>query len=242
MDAGTPAPLLVLWDIDHTLIDAGAVLRPAYAAAFRKATGIALKQPWRFDGRTELAAATDELRAHGLDPDGGLLSTFTDLLVAEHRIRADDLASQARVLPGAADALAAVGGIPGVRQSVLTGNLYPIAVLKMTTSGLAGHVDFRLGAYGGDAFERTELPVHAFARTERHLRRRHGGGDTVIIGDTPRDIATAHAVGAAIVAVATGTSSVAELRSAGAEAVLPDLTDTAAVLDAVTSRRRSGQH
>jgi phosphoglycolate phosphatase len=238
MKAEMPAPLLVLWDIDHTLIDAGAVLRPAYAAAFRKATGIALAQPWRFDGRTELAAATDALRAHGLDSDDGLLDTFMDCLVAEHRARAADLAAHGHVLPGAADALTAAGDVPGVLQSVLTGNLYPLAVLKMTVFGLAGHIDFRLGAYGGDAYERTDLPAHAFDRTEQHLGRRHSGADTVIIGDTPRDIATAHGTGARIVAVATGTSSAAELRSAGADVVLPDLTNTAAVLSALTKSQR----
>ncbi|SDI67890.1 HAD family hydrolase [Nonomuraea jiangxiensis] len=227
-------PLLVLWDIDHTLIDAGTQLRRAYATAFHKATGIPLEQPWQFDGRTELAAATDALRAHSLDPAAGLLTAFTDLLVTELRARADDLATEGRVLPGAADALTAVGAVPGVRQSVLTGNLYPLAVLKMTVFGLAGHVDFRIGAYGDDAYERTDLPVHAFDRTERHLGRRHSGTDTVLVGDTPRDIATAHAVGARIVAVATGTTGISDLRAAGADVVLPDLTDTAAVLDAVT--------
>ena len=233
----TSAPLLVLWDIDHTLIDAGTVLRPAYAAAFRKATGIALEQPWRFDGRTELAAATDALRAHGLDPGDGLLEIFTDVLITELRDRTDDLATNGRVLPGAADALTAVGAVAGVRQSVLTGNLYPLAVLKMTVFGLADHVDFRLGAYGDDALERTELPGHAFARTEQHLGRRHSGADTVIVGDTPRDIAAAHAADARIVAVATGTNSVTELRASGADIVLPDLTDTAAVLNAVTTSK-----
>jgi phosphoglycolate phosphatase len=108
----------------------------------------------------------------------------------------------------------------------------------MTVFGLAGHVDFRLGAYGGDAFERTGLPAHAFDRAQQHLGRRHSGADTVIIGDTLRDIATAHAANARIVAVATGTSSAAELRSAGADVVLPDLTDAAAVLNAVTTSKR----
>ncbi|MFD2356394.1 HAD family hydrolase [Nonomuraea ferruginea] len=76
--------------------------------------------------------------------------------------------------------------------------------------------------------------AHAFKRTERHLGHRHSGADTVIIGDTLRDIATAHAAGARIVAVATGTDSVAELRAAGADIVLPDLTDTCALQRAVT--------
>jgi phosphoglycolate phosphatase len=208
------ADLLVLWDIDHTLIDAGTVLRQTYAEAFRKATGLTLQQPWRFDGRTELAAATEALLEHGLD-----------------RERAEELAAEGRALPGAAEALAAVGAVPGVHQSVLTGNLYELAVFKLEVFGLDRYVDFRLGAYGGDAFERTDLPEHAFKRTEQHLGHRHSGADTVIVGDTLRDIATARAAGARIVAVATGSASMKEL--AEADVVLPDLTDTDAVRDAV---------
>lgn len=240
MTADTATPLLVLWDIDHTLIDAGTVLRPAYAAAFRNATGIALAQPWRFDGRTERAAMTDALRTHGMDPDDGLLDTFARELMRQMRERIGALAAGGRVLPGAVEALTALSAVPGVRQSVLTGNLYPLAVLKMTVFGLADHVDFRLGAFGDDALERASLPVQAFDRTEQHLGRRHSGADTVIIGDTPRDVAAAHAVDARVIAVATGTHSIAELHTAGADVVLPDLVDTSAVLDAATAARRPG--
>lgn len=232
-----PAPLLVLWDIDHTLIDGSGVSHQVYAAAFQKATGFPMRHPWRFDGRTELAAVTEALCAHGLDPDDELLDAFTRMLVAEMGHRAEDMAADGRVLPGAAEALTALGAVPGVRQSVLTGNLYPIAELKMSTFGLAGYVDFRLGAYGDDAFERTGLPAYAFDRTEQHLGRRHSGADTVIVGDTLRDIATARAVGARVVAVATGAHSVAELEAAGADVVLPDLADTATVLHSVTASR-----
>jgi len=233
------APLLVLWDIDHTLIDGGDVGRAAYAAAFLEATGLILQRPWRFDGRTELAAATDALRAHGLDPAGGLLDAFLDALVARFGDRAADLAAAGHVLPGAAAALTALRALPEVHQSVLTGNLYSLAVLKMTAFGLAEYIDFRIGGYGSDAYERSDLPQHAFIRTERHLGRRHSGADTVIIGDTLRDIATAKAVGARIVAVATGSVAVAELTAAGADVVLPDLADTATVVDAVTSTFRA---
>jgi phosphoglycolate phosphatase len=61
------APLLVLWDVDHTLIESGGVSRRAYAAAFRRATGQELELVWQFDGRTELAAAAEVFRAHGVD-------------------------------------------------------------------------------------------------------------------------------------------------------------------------------
>ncbi|GIH26846.1 haloacid dehalogenase [Acrocarpospora phusangensis] len=226
-------PLLVLWDIDHTLIDAGSVARPAYATAFQKATGLVLDQPWQFDGRTELAAATEVMRIHGVEPVADLVAAFIELLTLELRARAADMAANGYVLPGAADALTALGDVPGVRQSVLTGNLYPLAVLKMEVFGLDHHVDFRLGAYGGDAFERTDLPAYAFDRTEQHLGYRHSGPDTVIVGDTLRDIATAHAAGARVVAVATGATPAPALLAAGADVVLPDLSDTTAVLRAI---------
>ncbi|WP_329562713.1 HAD family hydrolase [Kitasatospora sp. NBC_01266] len=228
------APLLVLWDIDHTLIDAGTVGRRAYAAAFQRATGQPLTRAWQFDGRTEVAAATEVLRAHDLDPGDGLLAGFLELLVAELHDRAADLADEGRVLPGAVAALTALGALPGVRQSVLTGNLRTLAVLKLTAFGLTDHLDLRLGAYGEDAYERADLPGHAFDRAERVLGRRFLGSETVIIGDTLRDVATARAAGARCVAVATGLVPAAELAAAGADVVLPDLADTAAVLRAVT--------
>ncbi|MDH6117625.1 haloacid dehalogenase-like hydrolase [Kitasatospora sp. GAS204B] len=231
------APLLVLWDIDHTLIDAGTVNRRAYAAAFNRATGQPLTRAWQFDGRTELAAAAEVLRAHGFDPGDGLLDSFLELVVAEMHDRAADLTDEGRVLPGAVAALAALGALPGVWQSVLTGNLRPLAELKLAAFGLAGRLDLRLGAYGDDAVDRTDLPEFAFARAEQVLGRPFTGSRAVIIGDTRRDVATALAAGARSVAVATGAASAAELAAAGADVVLPDLADTAAVLRAITGER-----
>ncbi|MFE0462097.1 HAD family hydrolase [Kitasatospora sp. NPDC058965] len=235
MNINLPTPLLVLWDIDHTLLDCGTVNRRAYAAAFRRATGVELADGWRFDGRTELAAATEALRAHDLDPGDGLRDTFMDLVVAELQDRAAELAAEGGALPGAREALAAVAAAPGVRQSVLTGNVPALALLKLSAFGLSEYLDLRLGAYGDDAYERSDLPAHAFARAERVLGRRYQGRNAVIVGDTLRDVATARAAGARCVAVATGTVPARELAEAGADAVLADLTDTAAVLAALTA-------
>ncbi|GAA1946346.1 HAD family hydrolase [Kitasatospora viridis] len=228
--------LLVLWDIDHTLIDGGGVARRAVEAAFRRATGIPLSWELTYQGRTEIAATTELLRAHDLEPADGLMGSYLELLVAEMRDRAGDLADEGRALPGAREALAALAGLAGVRQSVLTGNLLALAELKLAAFDLTEHLDLRLGAYGEDAYERTDLPAHAFDRAERVLGRRFTGPETVIIGDTVRDVHTAHAVGARAVAVATGLVPAAELAAAGADVVLPDLADTAAVLAAVTGR------
>lgn len=224
--------MLVLWDIDHTLIDGGSVSRRAYAAAFRRAAGRELEVTWQFDGQTELAAASGVLRAHGIDPSDGRLERFLDLIVAELRERTDELRAEGRVLPGAAEALAALADL-GVTQSVLTGNLRSIALLKLGALGLEDRLDLRIGAFGEDGYERTDLPEVAFDRTERYLGHRHSGADTVIIGDTLRDVGTARAAGARAIAVATGTVSAAELAAAGADIVLPDLADTDAVLKAI---------
>jgi phosphoglycolate phosphatase len=227
-------PVLVLWDIDHTLIDVGPATRDAYARAFRAVAGRPLEHPWSFDGRTELAAAAGELRAHGIEPDGATLGAFLDRLAAEFEDAADDLATGGTVLPGAVEALRALAERPGVYQSVLTGNLYPVAALKLARFGLAGYLDLRMGAYGGDAYERTDLPAHAFARARRRVGLDVDGAQAVIIGDTPRDVATARAAGARAVAVATGSTSLDDLAGAGADVLLPDLRDTAAVVRAVT--------
>ncbi len=232
----TASPLLVLWDIDQTLIEIGGATRLAYAAAFRRATGRALEQPWQFNGRTELAAATEVLRAHGVNPSRALVDSFIALIVEELHDRADQMRREGRALPGAEDALMACRAVPGVHQSVLTGNVYPLALLKVTVFELIEHLDMRIGAYGGDGLDRTELPAHAWRRAGRHLGRRFSGADTVIIGDTLLDVATGKTAGAHVVAVSTGRDSAADLRTAGADIVLPDLTDTAAVVDAIVNR------
>lgn len=230
-------PLLVLWDMDQTLIEVGPSTRQAYSAAFLRLTGRPLSEPWRFNGRTELAAATDVLRAHAVEPTPALLDEFISLIVAELQARADDMRRDGRVLPGAREALLECAAVPGVHQSVLTGNLRPLAVLKADVFGLTRHLDLRVGAFGGDALDRVDLPPHAWRRAERHLGRRFSGADTVLIGDTVRDVATGKAAAARVVAVATGPATAPALLAAGADVVLDDLTDTGAVLDAITGAR-----
>jgi len=120
-----------------------------------------------------------------------------------------------------------------VVQSVLTGNVQPIAEVKLGAAGLTDHLDLSIGAYGEAHEVRAEL-VHL---ARRNAARRYGtdfaGQQTVLIGDTALDVAAALATGARVVGVATGGTTADELVAAGADAVLPDLADTAAVLAAI---------
>ena len=65
-------------------------------------------------------------------------------------------ARDVRAMPGAAAAIEALASA-GTRQSVLTGNIRPLAELKLGLAGLGDHLDLDVGAYG-DAHEvRAEL-------------------------------------------------------------------------------------
>jgi phosphoglycolate phosphatase-like HAD superfamily hydrolase len=123
-----------------------------------------------------------------------------------------------------------------IHQSVLTGNIRSVAEVKLAALGLREWLDLCIGAYGDDHEDRTELVEVA----RRRAAAVHGasaaafdGAATVVIGDTPLDIFAALAAGARAVGVATGSYSADDLAMAGADAVLPDLADTAAVLRAL---------
>ena len=106
---------------------------------------------------------------------------------------------------------------------MLTGNLEPIARLKLERAGLGRFFEHGQGGFGSDHEDRTELPAIARARAGGYPR-----AQTVVIGDTPRDIACARADGVRCVAVATGPYSAAEL--AGADVVLESAHDLLDVL------------
>jgi phosphoglycolate phosphatase len=226
----------VLWDVDYTLVNARGLgtrlYQDVFAAMFgRELTGVAPKA-----GRTDRAIALDTLTMAGVaDPRTRVDSFLAEL--ARHVAAFDGAAPsqiQARVeaLPGAARALAALASA-GLPQSVLTGNIRALAELKLRAAGLDGHLDFDAGAYG-DAHEvRAELVNVARRAAKAAYRRDFAGESTVLIGDTPLDVAAALATGARVVAVATGSYSAATLAEAGAHVVLTDLTDSDRVLAAV---------
>jgi len=138
-----------------------------------------------------------------------------------------------RPMAGSADAIAALAS-PGIRQSVLTGNIRPLAALKLRRAGLGDHLDLDVGAYGDVHEVRAELVAVARRAAGLAYGADFSGSSTVLVGDTPLDVQAALATGARAVAVATGSYAAADLAAAGAEVVLPDLTDTGRVLAAVT--------
>ncbi|WP_216586578.1 HAD family hydrolase [Streptomyces brasiliscabiei] len=209
---------LVLWDVDHTLIDTRGVGRELSAAAFLKATGQPMRQQARIDGITEPVIFRETAKLHGLATDRADFERFARALTAAHLDRAAELRERGHALPGAAAAIDALASA-GVRQTVVSGNIRAVAELKLQVFGLDTPILWEVGAYGEDHDVRADL-------VRLSLQRAHTTADAaVLIGDTPADIEGAHANGVRVIAVATGRSDEAALRDAGAELVLPDLRD-----------------
>ena len=215
------------------------VTRAAYAEAFATVAGRPLIQLPQMAGRSESEIFFDALALNGVDvrADGQaerLLEPFSAELSAALAARHDELKTQGQLLPGAAEALAAVAKLDGAVQTVLTGNSKATAVLKLRAFGLEGFVDFDIGGYGSEAYPKGTLLRVARQRASDKHGVTFGEYATVYVADSSRDVDAARIGGARSLAVASGRVSTAELRDAGADAVLPDLADTAALVTLIT--------
>jgi phosphoglycolate phosphatase len=235
--------LLVLWDVDYTLINAGGLGLHIYELVFRDIFGRDLPGMAFVDGRTERAIITDTLAGAGITAPGRHVDDFLAAMAKRAPTLGDVAKERIRVLPGAAAALAALAaparapgghhsGVAAV-QSVLTGNMRSLAELKLRAPGLARYLDLDVGAFGDQHEIRSELVHIARRNASRAYGHAFAGRETVLVGDTPLDVAAALATGARAVGVATGRSTSGELAAAGAHAALPGLTDTAAVVSAI---------
>jgi phosphoglycolate phosphatase-like HAD superfamily hydrolase len=178
-------------------------------------------------GRTDPLIIGDACRQHQVAADGRM----AELLQLYFSCLTEELPKPApgkRVLPGVVPLLEALRRDRSAVLALLTGNFSTSARLKLEHFRLWDY--FETGAFGDEAPERNGLVAVAL---ERVRALGHGAippRRTVIIGDTPHDVACAAAAGARCVAVATGMAAPEELRAAGADVVLPDLGQTDEVL------------
>jgi phosphoglycolate phosphatase len=229
---------LALWNVDHTLVDVGRVTREAYAEAFQRVTGRPLVRPAPTAGRIESEIIFDTLAINDIMTEDHHLPEFTKALADAFAARRRQVREHGRVLPGAREALAAVGRLPGVVQSVLTGSIKPNAVIKLTELGMDRYLDFEVGGYGSEVYSKAALIELARANaTRKYVEKKLGvpvvEPTTLLVADDVRDVRAAKIARVPIIAVATGTATAAELRAAGADVVLPALDDTGAVVRAV---------
>lgn len=224
---------LVLWDVDHTLIENSGVSKETYAGAFELLAGVPAEHRAKTGGRTDPEILGDLLADHGYDPASFSSSQMAEALTESLRSRQAALAERGYALPGGRAAIDALAQVAGVTQSVLTGNVRANAIGKLAPFGLDLGLDWDCGGFGFDAPRRWDLVGVAQKRAAAKYGSTFAEANTVLIGDTINDVLAGQRGGAKVIAVATGSDSIDELRDAGATTVLVDLEDTAAVVEAV---------
>lgn len=240
---------IILWDIDGTLIKSAGAGAKALGRAVSGFPHMAAALPGiRLDGMTDykIARILCAARRHAAAPHIPLDAHAKDV----HREEMDTLLGQYldvlddalqastafEVLPGVVETLNAMDARGGVMHALGTGNLERGARLKLSRGKLWER--FVFGGYGSDAEERPDVLRAAWRRAETHLGTPLTADTFVVVGDTPKDVDAAHAVGLACVGVATGRFGVDELRAAGANDVLEHLQVPDAV-DRILAARRT---
>lgn len=225
----------VLWDVDHTLIELYRLHYALFAAAFTEVFGREPNDLPDMSGRVDRESSTRLLQAHGIEVTGDTLELFWAELVRQLEARQADLPDMGHATKGAEAALKSVSQRSDLYQSTLTGNLRALAERKLAAFGLNLYLDFDIGAYGEDGIQRYELVAVARARLLAKHAVAVSPAETVLIGDTPLDVAAARDSGARVIGVATGSSSAEVLADSGADIVLPNLAQPGAVMKALTA-------
>lgn len=220
--------MLYLFDIDGTLVDTG-------GAGMRSLQEASLEIFGHMGPTLDLAGSTDlgvvaEIHAHfELDPTPERIDAYFTAYLKRLDWNLANGEFPGKVLEGVVELLADLSKRPGVTLGLLTGNIAGGAASKMRHFGLEAYFPF--GAYGCDHADRNRLGPIALERATAHSSRTFSPDEVWVIGDTPKDIACARAIGARCLAVATGRYSVEELTACGADLVMGSLKDALLKLD-----------
>lgn len=231
--ARTVGKRLILFDIDGTLLRDGIAARIAFARALRETyqtTGPI--ESFRFSGMTDPECVTEIMREAGVEEAvihqrrDECLRRYVENLTTEIRLHQD-----AVLFPNVRELLERLNKLDGVLVGLLTGNVLRGAELKLRRWNLEPY--FRFGAYGDDHEDRAVLAQIALEKARTLSGRTFRGSETTVIGDTPKDIACARAIGARAVAVATGSVSRDALLASEPDALLDSFEDLDAAFRAL---------
>jgi phosphoglycolate phosphatase len=225
-------PTVLLFDIDGTLLLTGGAGRRAFEGAFAQVLGRAdAVAHISFAGMTDLAIARAGIRALGLElPPEAERARMDELVACYVELLAEELVSTSgyRIMPGVEQVLDGLVEAPRLAIGLGTGNVKRGAQAKLEKGGLWQR--FTFGGFGCDAELRAEVLRAGAVRGAAELGEELAACRVVVIGDTPKDVEAALAIGAECVGVETGGVGAEALYARGARAVFSDLRD-GAVLD-----------
>ncbi|HUT93025.1 MAG TPA: HAD hydrolase-like protein [Thermoguttaceae bacterium] len=214
---------LLLFDVDGTLLLSGGGSLRAMTTAARRWFGptFSLEEVDR-NGRLDPHIIGAALELNGVRATDEQLESFRESYLQELRTEV----GSSRILPGVGELLAELRAAEGVLLGLVTGNYAEAARIKL--EGV--RIDpawFVVGGFGEQAATRSRLVGLAIETAASLVGRPIPGRDVIVIGDTPRDVESADDAGCRSLAVATGNYPPNVLEAAGADVVLPDLTNPA---------------
>ena len=224
---------VLLFDIDGTLVDGDGAGRRAMEASFADVLGDASPlATFSFAGMTDPAIVRAGLRVMSIDPArhpelieavlAGYLARLPPTIAATPKFK---------LHVGVAELLAAIADHRALAIGLGTGNLEQGAQHKLAPLGIWHR--FAFGGYASDSEDRAALLEVGAQRGAARLGTPRERCRVIVIGDTPLDVAAARAIGAECLAVATSVFDPGQLRDAGANVVVADLTDPAALTSLV---------
>jgi phosphoglycolate phosphatase-like HAD superfamily hydrolase len=231
---------ILLWDIDGTLI------RSTRPGGYKEYTIPVLEEVFGTSGRladlhvsgmTDLQIVIEALSDAGIGREEILAraEVLVPRLTEEARRVTGNGAKFFELLPGVRETLEALAAHPRYESALVTGNIKPMAELKMELVGLSQFFTLP-GAFGDESHNRRDLPARAAERIRRHLQMDLAPEQFIVIGDTPNDIDCAQHFGARAVAVGTGRFySREEILACEPDAVLDDLSDSRVVIETLDS-------
>ncbi|MFN3739056.1 MAG: HAD family hydrolase [Thermodesulfovibrionales bacterium] len=219
--------MLLLFDVDGTLIDSGEAGTRSLNLAFWELFSI--RDAFRdiqMAGKTDIQIMKEGLLRHGISVDGNLP------LIVESYLRnlKKEINNPLRHLkPGIKELLENLSAEKDVHLGLLTGNLEQGARIKLEPFGLNRY--FTSGAFGSDHEDRNSLLPIAIERFKLLTGKEFRPEDCIVIGDTPRDVYCSKPYGARCIGVATGPYKPEDLKKAGADVVFEDMGDVNEVLN-----------
>jgi phosphoglycolate phosphatase-like HAD superfamily hydrolase len=223
-------PALILFDIDGTLLLSGRAGMRAMTRAFQQTFGIGDAFAGEsFGGRTDSYLVSKALTLAGLPDSDDNHHRFRDSYLP---LLAEEIQQPGQghkgLMPGARELLEALAAYDHLHLALLTGNYREAAEIKLQHFEIWNF--FEWGAFSDDHADRNALVPIAKSRAETYDIPVEAIDRVIVIGDTPHDIECARVAGATSIAVATGGYSMQQLKEAGADEVLKDLSDTGKVV------------
>ncbi len=224
-------PRLLLFDIDGTLMDTGGAGGASLLDAVEDVLGVSRSQlaPLDLAGATDAGVVRTLFSQTGHELADALVQQYLDRYLLRLRERLHHDSFTGRLLPGVASLLHQLKMRANADLGLLTGNLRAGADIKLQRFQLDSF--FLEGAFGDDAEDRNHLGPFVTRRIQAITGHTYAPEDIIVIGDTPKDIACARAIGARCLAVATGTFQAAALASHAPWQCLEDLSETDRVCD-----------